>query len=295
MSSDNENLRLAVLMTCHNRIANTTDCLEALKKQKPFGASIDLFLVDDGSTDGTALAVSSIWPAATVIQGDGSLYWCGGMRIAFAQAMLKGYDFYLWLNDDTHLDEDALFRIFQTFTDASLQLGNLLIVVGSTCERESGTMTYGGWHQRAGKLFSISWEIIKPQMNRWITCDTMNGNCVLIPRTVVEKNGNLDVNFSHSMGDLDYGLRARKNGCQIVLAPGYYGVCSANNGAGLWVDDSQPIIVRWKKLLGPKGLPIKAWMIFCRRHKGHTWILVWLSPYFMFWVNEFFRFLRVKK
>jgi len=295
MSNSEKNVRLAVLMTCHNRVTNTKDCLTTLKKQKPFGASVDLFLVDDGSTDGTALAVDSIFPEASVIRGDGSLYWCGGMRVAFAQAIQEGYDFYLWLNDDTHLDEDALLRLFQTYADASSQPGGSLIIVGSTRERESGAMTYGGWRQRVGKLGSISWEKISPQMEYWIPCDTMNGNCVLISRAVVEKNGNLDINFTHSMGDLDYGLRAKKVGCKIVIAPGYYGVCSANDGAGLWTDDRLPLLVRWRKLLGPKGSPIKEWMVFSRRHKGHLWILVWLSPYLMFWVNALLHSLGVKR
>ena len=295
MSNTEENIRLAVLMTCHNRIESTIDCLTALKKQQPFEASIDLFLVDDGSSDGTAQAAGDIFLNATIIQGDGNLYWCGGMRLAFSQAMQKGYDFYLWLNDDTRLDEDALLRIFQTYTEATSQLGNSLIVVGSTCEQESGMTTYGGWRQRAGKLGSISWEKIAPQLDNWITCDTMNGNCVLIPRVVVEKNGNLDVNFTHSMGDLDYGLRAKKKGCQIVIAPGYYGVCGGNDGTGLWVDNRLPLLVRWKKLLGPKGLPIKEWMAFSRRHKGRLWVLVWLSPYLMFWVNALLQSLGIKK
>ena len=285
MSNGEETLRLAVLMTCHNRAADTVDCLTALKNQKPFGASMDLFLVDDGSTDGTTLAVGRIFPDAVVIRGGGNLYWCGGMRVAFAQAMQKDYDFYLWLNNDTCMDEDALLRTFQTYADASSQLGGLMIIVGSTYDRESGNMTYGGWRQRAGKLGSISWEKISPQAEHWIPCDSMNGNCVLIPRSVVKRTGNLDINFTHSMGDLDYGLRARKEGCQIVIAPGYYGVCSANDGSGLWTDDRLPLLVRWNKLLGPKGLPIKEWMIFCRRHKGRVWVLAWGSPYLLFWVN----------
>ena len=295
MSKVEENLRLAVLMTCHNRVASTVDCLTTLKKQKPFGVSADLFLVDDGSTDGTALAVGGLFPEAVIIRGDGNLYWCGGMRLAFSQAMRKNYDFYLWLNDDTRLDEDALLRIFQAYDDASSQLGDLLIVVGSTYDLETGAVTYGGWRQRAGKLGSISWEKIPPQMEHWTPCDTMNGNCVLIPRAVVEKNGNLDINFTHGMGDLDYGLRARENGCQIVIAPGYYGVCSANTEAGLWTDARLPLIVRWKKLLGPKGLPLKEWRVFSHRHKGRSWLLVWLSPYLMFWVNALLHALGLKK
>ena len=295
MPSGEENLSLAVLMTCHNRVTNTLDCLAALKNQKPFGASLDLFLVDDGSEDGTAQAVAGIYHDATIIQGDGSLYWCGGMRVAFAQAMQKGYDFYLWLNDDTYLDEDALLRIFKTYADASSQLGDSLIIVGSTRDRESGTMTYGGWRQRAGRLGSISWEKLPPQMKHWIPCDTMNGNCVFIPRAVVKKNGNLDVKFTQSMGDLDYGLRAREAGCQVVIAPGYYGVCEENDGAGLWTDYRLPLFVRWKKLLGPKGLPVKEWLFFSRRHKGRFWLLVWLSPYLMFWLNALLNLLGIKK
>lgn len=285
MPINEQNNRLAILMTCHNRIANTTDCLAALKRQEPFGLSMGVFVVDDGSTDGTAQAVRDIFPSACVIQGDGNLYWCGGMRVAFAQAMQRNYDFYLWLNDDTRLDEDALKRIFGVYAEASAQLGDSLIVVGSTCEESSGNFSYGGWQQRAGKFFSISWEKIPPLMDRWRYCDTMNGNCVLIPRSVAEKTGNLDSHFTHSMGDLDYGLRAKKNGCQIIIAPGYFGVCSANDGTGLWTDERLPLVERWRKLLGPKGLPIKEWMIFSRRHKGYPWVLVWLSPYLMFWVN----------
>jgi GT2 family glycosyltransferase len=123
----------------------------------------------------------------------------------------------------------------------------------------------------------------------------MNGNCVLISRAVVKINGNLDNHFTHSMGDLDYGLRARTAGCKIVVAPGYYGVCSANDGAGLWTDDRLPLLVRWKKLLGPKGLPIKDWMIFSRRHKGSLWILVGLSPYLLFWVKALLRSLGARR
>lgn len=280
-----KDIRLAVLMTCHNRITNTLKCLTALKKQQLLGATIEVFLADDGCSDGTAQATLSIFPNATIIQGDGNLYWCGGMRLAFASAIQKDYDFYLWLNDDTHLDEDALTRVYQTYTEAAAQLGDAVIVVGSTREQESGMMTYGGWRQCVGKLGSISWEKMAPNPDTWIACDTMNGNCVLIPRSVVEKNGNLSENFTHSMGDLDYGLRTTKSGCQIVIAPGYYGVCSANDGCGLWTDTRLPVFLRWKKLLSAKGLPISEWFVFCRRHKGTPWILVWLSPYLMFWMN----------
>ena len=286
MPSAKETLRLAVLMTCHNRVADTTVCLQTLRRQESYGGSIELVLTDDGSTDGTDQAALDIFPDTTIIKGDGDLYWCGGMRAAFARAIQGDYDFYLWLNDDTRLDNDAIARLYQTYVDASNQLGDSLIVIGSTRDEGSKTMSYGGWRLRPGKLFSIVWEKVLPDQNLWISCDSMNGNCVLISRAVVKANGNLDNSFTHGMGDLDYGLRARKAGCNIVISPGHYGVCNANDGTGLWTDRQQPVLLRWKKLLGPKGLPINEWMIFTRRHGGKLWMLQWLGPYLKFWINS---------
>mgnify|MGYP003386677852 CR=1 FL=1 len=127
MSDSEKKISLAVLMTCHNRVENTMACLQSLKDQEPYDASTAILLVDDGSTDGTSSEVARMYPDVTIIQGDGSLYWCGGMRVAFAQAILKDYDFYLWLNDDTHLEKNALFRLFQTYTQVTFQSGKPVI------------------------------------------------------------------------------------------------------------------------------------------------------------------------
>jgi GT2 family glycosyltransferase len=70
--------------------------------------------VDDGSTDDTATAVSQRFPQVKILQGTGSLFWNGGMRIAFAQALQHDYDYYLWLNDDTVLYPNALETLLTT-------------------------------------------------------------------------------------------------------------------------------------------------------------------------------------
>ena len=146
-------------------------------------------------------------------------------------------------------------------------------------------MSYGGWRQVTGRKLSTAWEKVLPDAKQWVNCDTMNGNCVLIPQDVVKKVGNLDSSFTHSIGDIDYGLRARNEGCQVVIASGYYGVCDVNDGSGLWRDQRLPILTRWKRFLGPKGFPVKEWMIFSRRHRGKAWFFAWLGTYIMFWIH----------
>jgi len=56
---------LAVLLTCHNRKDKTVECLSSLYTCiVPQGYSFDVFLVDDGSTDGTNETISEQFPLA---------------------------------------------------------------------------------------------------------------------------------------------------------------------------------------------------------------------------------------
>jgi GT2 family glycosyltransferase len=112
-----------------------------------------------------------------------------------------------------------------------------------------------------------------------IECDTMNGNFTLIPASVAGRMGNLDRAFRHQLGDYDYGLRARKAGIPIVIAPGYFGHCSDNPVNGTWRDQSQPLAKRWRHLLSPKGAPLHEWLLYTRRHFGWRWPLYAFSPY----------------
>ena len=59
--------RIAVLMTCHNRKAKTIRCLRNLYCQN---INLDIFLVNDGCTDGTEEFVAKEFPKVNIIEGD---------------------------------------------------------------------------------------------------------------------------------------------------------------------------------------------------------------------------------
>ncbi|MBN4060610.1 glycosyltransferase family 2 protein [bacterium AH-315-I20] len=257
-------MSIAVLLTCFNRKKETLACLEAVFSQRiPSHYEVKVYLTDDGSSDGTGEAVKQSFPDVEVLNGDGSLYWNGGMRVAFQAAMEIGYDYYFWLNDDTHLYSDAFERLLALATNSDA------IIAGSVCDPISKEHTYGGIKQ-VSRWLPLKFKPIKPDMEQFQHCDTFNGNCVLIPAHAVEILGNLDAGFTHSVGDFDYGLRAKKHRITCLVAQGYFGECARNPIPDCF-NKNVPLAKRWRALHSPKGLPPKEWITFTRRYTSLIW------------------------
>lgn len=268
---------VAVILTCFNRREKTLDCIDALLAQTELnGMTLDIFITDDGSQDGTADALIDRHARIRLLKGNGSLFWNGGMRLAWADAMLGDYDFFLWLNDDTFLYSHTLRRLIDTYHAAAPGVA-AGIVVGSTHDGD-GQTSYGGERQHS-VLRPLTLMRIAPQ-DVAQRCDTFNGNCVLITRAAADVLGNLDPGFIHAMGDTDYGLRAKRAGIPMWVMPGYAGRCvNDGNVIGGFGDETLPLAVRWRKALGPKGLPWRSWLLLCQRHAGWLWPLYWGWPY----------------
>ncbi len=270
--------KIAVLMTCFNRREKTLACLRALAAlSSEVPRHTEIFLVDDGSKDGTAESVRTDFPDVHLAIGNGSLYWSGGMRVAFEAASARNFDAYMLLNDDTLLDAHAFDVVIKTWLDLKSK-GVTAIVAGSTRDSHKGSCTYGGWNMRKG-LIRRSLVRVLPDPQEPRECLTMNGNCTLIPAEVVARVGLLDSAFTHSFADFDYGFRAHAAGFRVVVAPGFIGTCNDNPVDGTWRDRSLPLRKRWKHLNSPKGSPLHDWFVYCRRHLGPAWPLYVASPY----------------
>jgi len=241
------------------------------------GLRLGVVLVDDGSTDGTADAVSAAYPDVDVLRGDGGLYWNRAMHRAFGHAMATGFDGYLWLNDDTILERDALRRLVATWREVSRREGRPAIVVGATRDELTGRPTYGGARRRS-PWRPTTFDAVVPASTPQ-PLDVMNGNCVLIPAEVARVVGNMDPAFEHAMGDTDYALRARRVGFGLWLMPGFVGTCSHNPPQRTFADRNLPLRQRWRHMMSPKGLPWRSWLVFTRRHAGPMWPVFWLWPY----------------
>lgn len=273
-----ESRRLVVLMTSFNRRELTLSCLASFETAiRMTGIEPEGILVDDGSTDGTAADVRNRYSWVDVIDGDGALFWNRGMRQAQERAMERDVDYLLWLNDDTQLLPDAIAKLLDTEARIRKSHDCPVIVVGSTSDRNSGELTYGGY-VAPSKLKPFTYHRVW-QADEPVECHVMNGNVVLIPADVAKVVGNLDAVFEHAMGDTDYALRARLSGFQLFVAPGFVGHCQKNSAGSTYKDPTLPLSVRWNQMMSRKGLPPRSWFCITRRHGGVCWPVYFAWPY----------------
>jgi GT2 family glycosyltransferase len=280
MSEKTVQKSLAVIMACHNRRESTLSCLKALKKQKNIpDLSVEVYLLDDESTDGTSETVSTEFPDTHIIKGDGDLFWNQGMHKSFSAAIHRGYDYYLWLNDDSILYEHALEGLLTTSEQLENRGYDCAIIGSAMQDQVTGEFTYGGVKRHKRRWGRMTIERIAPG-DKAIQCDASNGNCVLIPATVVRKVGNLDPIYQHRWGDHDYCFRALEHGCSVWLAPGYMGTCKSNPIQGTWEDINLPMRERFRELNNPRGFQFHDYAIYLRRHRGSLWPVHLVWPYF---------------
>lgn len=247
---------IAVLMTVHNRKKQTLACLDNLSKQIiPDKYNYDVWLTDDGCSDGTRETVQLNYPDVHILDGDGNLYWNRGMLRAWeAAANYKRYDYYLWLNDDTDLYVFAIRKLLEV----SAEHEDKCNIVGSCQFEDHSEVSYGGY--KDGK-------IVTPN-GVSVMVDYFNGNIVLIPDYVFRKIGNLDPYFSHGHGDTDYGLRARENGIKNYVVGYYLGECDRHDKQKKCWDPNIKLYDRLKSLYSPTGYPPKESFYYERKHKG---------------------------
>lgn len=210
--------RVSIVTPIFNGIEHTLAYLESLS-----GCSYpnyEVIIVDDGSTDGSGCIIAANFPDVRILQGDGNLWWSGGTNMGIRDALARGTDFVLTLNNDVKVAPD--------FLDALV-----------SAARENPGAIIGGkiyfmddperiW-SAGGKLDWLSGKTLVQighgQLDRDEFCrrepmDFLTGMNVLIPSAVFDKIGLYDdVHFPQYHGDSEFTLRARKWQIPIIFEP----------------------------------------------------------------------------
>ena len=231
--------KLAVLLTCFNRKEKTVASLTALYKAYKESSNVwemSIYLTDDGSTDGTSEAVSHNFPEVNILKGTGELYWAGGMRNSWGEALKGEYDAFLLLNDDTYVYPHLFDAVIKTHEFSVSNYGMGGVYVGTTVDADTKKISYGGSIFK--NRFLAKMKRLEPKSEP-IPCELGNANILWVSKNVVDKIGMLADGYVHGMADYDYTLRASKNNLPVLIMPGKVGEC---------VNDHRDPYLRFMKL-----------------------------------------------
>lgn len=271
--------KIAVLLTCHNRKEKTIACLSSLSdtcKKTNVPIELDIFLTDDGSTDGTSQAISNLFPYVKILKGNGQLYWAGGMINSWKEALKFQYDGFLLLNDDTTILENLFDDLILT-DNYSISIYNKKgIYIGSTLEPNSKKISYGG--SILLNKFLLKFKKIEP-CGTPQGCDLGNANIMYIPKEVVDQIGILKEGYEHGVADYDYTLTGRKNKIPVLVMPNYCGLCLNNPPVKYLKFKSYSIKERKSFLYAPTGLALKDNLLLMKRHFPYRLPFVLLAAY----------------
>ena len=217
-------MKIAILIPVFNNIRYTQVCLKNISEMLGKGDLKDYFeiiVIDDGSTDGTKEWIIKNYNEVHLLEGDGNLWWSGGINMGakYAIGSLKTDYLLLW-NNDIKINDDyfsMLVKVAAEYDDTAL-IGSK---VYANMEKKIVWTMGGIFNPKSGytgmKAFMAedTEEYQKPVEADWLT-----GMGTLVPSGVIREIGYWDeVNFPQYHGDTEFSYRAKLNGFKNIVDP----------------------------------------------------------------------------
>ena len=224
---DQQLTRVALVMPVYNRRDITLQCLRSLRRVDSTGLEIKIFIVDDGSKDGTSDAIRHDFPEVELIAGDGTLHYAAGTNRGIVAAMTWNAHFVVTMNDDAVYHDQFLQRLITTAkANPRSIIGGLLLLWNEPHRVFQVAPVWnslkGGWVIREDlTAFNVGSEPF--------AVECIVGNCVLFPTEAIHECGLMDeVKFPHGWGDAQYIARFRKAGWRLLVDPRVLVWCEPN-------------------------------------------------------------------
>lgn len=214
--------RLSVVVPTHDTRALTLRCVDTLEAEGTPG--LQIVVVDDGSSDGTADALAAAHPAVEVLRLSPAAGFTRAANLGLAQT--RG-DILLLLNSDTEVAPGTFAPLFEAFADDP-RLG----VAGAVLHYPDGSPQWsGGRAPSLLWLFGLAsglppllarlpgWRRAKPVGAVPGQVDWVTGAALAVRRRVLDEIGPLHEGFRFYAQDLDFCLRAKAAGWEVRLLP----------------------------------------------------------------------------
>jgi GT2 family glycosyltransferase len=197
--------KIHIILPVHNRLNTTKIFVGCLHNQ--VYKNFELILVDDGSEDGTAEYVKKSISPATVLSGNGNLWWAGALHKAYhhLRSIHAKNDDIVWIANDDILFDPHYFLKMLSDTDLSRQ--NLVVSPGKDISSD--------FIERG---FLVDWSSLKTyRLNENHSPDAITTRGLYMLYSTYISIGPMHPRLlPHYLSDLEYTIRAKRIGYNLV-------------------------------------------------------------------------------
>lgn len=215
----------SIIIPVHNGIEYTKNCITTiismLNDSEIDYKKVPIVLVDDGSTDGTGEWISKNYPFIHLLNGNGNLWWSGGINLGIRYGINKlKVDYVLLWNNDTTPANDY-FKQVQNIINKDDNPAIICSVVYDKNQPDIILSTGSYFNSRTGTLKHNNYRVKESELTTEdFVINCFGGMGTLIRKDVFHKIGYFDeYNFPQYYGDTDFGLRASIADFKITLNP----------------------------------------------------------------------------
>lgn len=217
---------LSIITVTWNHRDEIEEYLEAIESAgKSCRYPIELIIVDNASSDGTAQFVKERLPWAKVIENQSNTGFAVGCNIGLEAAM---GDYLLLLNPDAFAEGSALEAMMRF-----LVKNNRVGAVGCLLRHDDGLPQISAYSEMGPLSYALNQSMLYPvrerlrkfffrlgiRRRRPYECGWLMASCTLVPRAVYEKVGGLEPSFFMYCEDADWCQRIRVAGHAVIHMP----------------------------------------------------------------------------
>jgi GT2 family glycosyltransferase len=224
---------VTVVVLSWNGREDTLACLGSLAAATY--PSLETLVVDNGSSDGSADAVASAFPDVVLIRLDANLGFAGGMNVGVAEALSRGAELVMLLNNDTVVEPGFLEPLVDALEPDE--------AVAAACSQivfrdDPATVWYAGASFRPGRgHHGANRGYGGPRFSATtppFVTDRACGGAMLVPARALAEIGDFDESLFAYAEDTDWSLRAARVGRRVLVVPASvvrHAVSAASGGA----------------------------------------------------------------
>lgn len=224
-------MNIAIVLINWNGKQDTIECIQSLSALEMRNHDVDIVVVDNGSDDDSATSIPKKFPHVKLVRLDQNTGFTGGCNAGIQKSMQIGAEYVWLLNNDTTVHTDALYKLVETFAkhDIGIVGSKIYFSKGHEYHKDRYTKSQQGkviWY--AGGM--IDWnnvyashrgvdEVDQGQYDELEETMFVTGCSMMISKSLIQDIGLFDERFFLYLEDVEYCMRAKRNGYKVVYNP----------------------------------------------------------------------------